>query len=74
MLNKENWPTKTPSATLSRFLPSLINMHGISNSSNSTLSGNAETKDFARFTSHPVRGWTGKTKLFVLLGLKMAAV
>ena len=39
-----------------------------------TLSRNAETKDFARLTSHPVRGWTGETKTFVLLGLKMAAV
>ena len=26
------------------------------------LSSNAETKDFARLTSHPVRGWTGKNK------------
>ena len=23
-----------------------------------------ETKDFARLTSHPVRGWTGKNKAF----------
>ena len=30
----------------------------------STSSGNAETKDFARLTSHPVRGWTGKNKAF----------
>ena len=29
-----------------------------------TLSHNAETKDFARPTSHPVRGWTGKNKAF----------
>ena len=28
------------------------------------LSRNAETKDFARPTSHPVRGWTGKSKAF----------
>ena len=28
------------------------------------LSHNAETKDFARPTSHPVRGWTGKNKAF----------
>ena len=28
------------------------------------LSCNAETKDFARPTSHPVRGWTGKNKAF----------
>ena len=31
---------------------------------NRTLSHNAETKDFARATSHPVRGWTGKNKAF----------
>ena len=31
---------------------------------NSTLSHNAETKDVARLTSHPVRGWTGKNKAF----------
>ena len=31
---------------------------------NSTLSCNAETIDFARLTSHPVRGWTGKNKIF----------
>ena len=29
-----------------------------------SLSCNAETKDFARLTSHPVRGWTGKNKAF----------
>ena len=29
-----------------------------------TLSHNAETKDFARPTSHPVQGWTGKNKAF----------
>ena len=28
------------------------------------LSRTAETKDFARPTSHPVRGWTGKNKAF----------
>ena len=28
------------------------------------LSHNAETKDFARPTSNPVRGWTGKNKAF----------
>ena len=28
------------------------------------LSRNAQTKDFARPTSHPVRGWTGKNKAF----------
>ena len=33
-------------------------------SRNRTLSHNAETKDFARPTSHPVRGWTGKNKAF----------
>ena len=38
------------------------------------LSTNAETKDFAHLTSHSVWGWMGKTKLFVLLGLKMATV
>ena len=32
--------------------------------SNRPLSRNAETKDFARPTSHPVRGWTGKNKAF----------
>ena len=32
--------------------------------SNRTLSHNAETNDFARPTSHPVRGWTGKNKAF----------
>ena len=32
--------------------------------SNLTLSRNAETIDFARLTSHPVRGWTGKNKTF----------
>ena len=31
---------------------------------NRTLSRNAETKDFARLASHPVRGWTGKNKAF----------
>ena len=31
---------------------------------NRTLSRNAETKDFARLTSHPVRGWTDKNKAF----------
>ena len=31
---------------------------------NSTLSRNAETKGFARITSHPVRGCTGKNKAF----------
>ena len=31
---------------------------------NRTLSHNAETKDFARLSSHPVRGWTGKNKAF----------
>ena len=31
---------------------------------NRTLSRNAETKVFARLTSHPVRGWTGKNKAF----------
>ena len=31
---------------------------------NRSLSCNAETKDFARLTSHPVRGWTGKNKAF----------
>ena len=35
-----------------------------SSSHNRTLSCNAETKDFARPTSHPVRGWTGKNKAF----------
>ena len=33
-------------------------------SSYRSLSCNAETKDFARLTSHPVRGWTGKNKTF----------
>ena len=32
---------------------------------NSTLSRNAETKDFAGLNSHPVRGWTGKNKDFL---------
>ena len=32
--------------------------------SNSTLSRNAETIDFARLNSHPVQGWTGKNKAF----------
>ena len=31
---------------------------------NRTLSHNAETKDYARPTSHSVRGWTGKNKAF----------
>ena len=31
---------------------------------NRPLSRNAETKDFARLSSHPVRGWTGKNKAF----------
>ena len=31
---------------------------------NRPLSRNAEAKDFARLTSHPVRGWTGKNKAF----------
>ena len=31
---------------------------------NRPLSHNAETKNFARPTSHPVRGWTGKNKAF----------
>ena len=29
-----------------------------------TLSHNSETKDFARPTSHSVRGWTGRNKAF----------
>ena len=33
-----------------------------------TLSRNAETKDFARLTSHPVQGWTGKNKAFCSRG------
>ena len=33
-----------------------------------TLSRNTETKEFARPTSHPVRGWTGKNKAFCSLG------
>ena len=32
--------------------------------SQSTLSHNAETKEFARLTSHSVLGWTGKNKAF----------
>ena len=36
----------------------------ISSLANRPLSRNAETKDFARPTSHPVRGWTGKNKAF----------
>ena len=36
----------------------------LNNMGNSTLSRNAETKDFARPTSHPVRGWTGKNRAF----------
>jgi len=28
------------------------------------LSTDAETNDFARLTSYPVRGWTGKNKAF----------
>ena len=31
---------------------------------NRSLSCNPETKEFARLTSHPVRGWTGKNKAF----------
>jgi len=31
---------------------------------NRPLSTDAETKDFARLTSYPVRGWTGKNKAF----------
>ena len=31
---------------------------------NRTLSHSAETKDFARPTSHPVRDWMGKNKAF----------
>ena len=31
---------------------------------NRTLSHNAETKDFAHLTSHPVQRWTGKNKAF----------
>ena len=34
------------------------------------LSRNAETKDFARLTSHPVRGWTGKNKAFCSSGIQ----
>ena len=41
---------------------------------NRPLSRNAETKDFARLTSHQCKARRAKTKLFVLLGLKMAAV
>ena len=37
---------------------------------NRTLSHNAETKDFARPTSHPVRGWTGKNKAFCSPGTR----
>ena len=40
----------------------------MSNSSNSTLSRTAETKDFARLTSQPVRGWTGKKQSFLFSG------
>ena len=36
------------------------------------LSRNAETKDFARLTSHPVRGWTGKNKAFCSPGTQNA--
>ena len=32
---------------------------------NRTLSHNAETKDFAHLTSHPVQGWTGKKQSFL---------
>ena len=38
------------------------------NCSYRTLSRTAETKDFARLTSHPVRGWTGKNKAFCSRG------
>ena len=31
---------------------------------NRPLPRNAETKDFARLTSHPVRGWMCKNKAF----------
>jgi len=34
------------------------------NIENRPLSTDAETKDFARLTSYPVRGWTGKNKAF----------
>ena len=37
---------------------------------NRPLSGNAETRDFARLTSHPVRGWTGKNKAFCSPGIQ----
>ena len=40
---------------------SLLMVTGVCNRS---LSCNAETKDFARLTSHPVRGWTGENKAF----------
>ena len=36
----------------------------------STLSRTAETKDFARLTSHTVRGWTGKNKAFCSPGTR----
>ena len=41
-----------------------------SSSHNKTLSCNAETKDFSRPTSHPVRGWTGKNKAFCSHGTR----
>ena len=42
----------------------MIERFGQRNTSNRTLSHNAATKDFARPTSHSVRGWTGKNKAF----------
>ena len=44
-----------------RLFPGIVNDTFIRNS---TLSRNAKTIDFARLTSHPVRGWTGKNKTF----------
>ena len=41
-----------------------------SSSHNKTLSCNAETKDFSRPTSHPVRGWTGKYEAFCSHGTR----
>ena len=41
-----------------------------SSSHNKTLSCNAETKDFSRPASYPVRGWTGKNKGFCSHGTR----
>jgi len=54
---KTNFGNKQTSARRFSAIPVLFNEYR-------PLSTDAETKDFARLTSYPVRGWTGKNKAF----------